>query len=115
MMNMSAGTVLKNDLRHDRRTKFLAFMVLAAGGVAVLLWPNLVRTPFSTAFLPHTYCFLMDRGLVLTHAVSDSLIGGSYLAISLTLVWLVYKSRRAIPFSWMFNAFGTFILACGLT
>jgi len=37
------------------------------------------------------------------------------VAISLTLVYLVYRTRREIPFSWMFLAFGTFIIACGFT
>jgi signal transduction histidine kinase len=47
--------------------------------------------------------------------VSDSLIFLSYLAISATLAYLVYRTRREIPFSWMFLAFGSFIIACGFT
>ena len=49
------------------------------------------------------------------HVVADGLIWLSYVAISLTLVYLVYRTRREIPFSWMFLAFGTFIIACGFT
>jgi hypothetical protein len=49
------------------------------------------------------------------HLASDSLIGLSYLAISATLVYLVYGTRRTIPFHWMFLLFGLFIVACGGT
>jgi hypothetical protein len=37
------------------------------------------------------------------------------VAISCTLVYLAWKTRREIPFSWMFLAFGLFIVACGFT
>jgi len=53
--------------------------------------------------------------LVSTHVVSDALIGLSYVAISGTLVFLVWRARRELPYSWMFVAFGTFIVACGAT
>ena len=43
------------------------------------------------------------------------LIGLSYVAISTTLVYLIYRARRDIPFSWVFLAFGLFIIACGTT
>jgi PAS domain S-box-containing protein len=43
------------------------------------------------------------------------LIGISYVAISATLAYLVHRARRDIPFSWMFLAFGLFIVACGGT
>lgn len=42
-------------------------------------------------------------------------LGIAYLAISGTLVYLVYRARRDIPFRWMFLAFGLFIVACGGT
>ena len=49
------------------------------------------------------------------HIMSDSLIGLSYLAISATLIYMVYGTRRMIPFHWMFLLFGLFIVACGGT
>jgi len=52
---------------------------------------------------------------VWTHVVADFLIGLSYFTISGTLVFLVQKGRRDIPFHWMFLAFGSFIVACGGT
>jgi two-component sensor histidine kinase len=69
----------------------------------------------SRLFHPHGYCYLWIPSLVATHVVTDSLIGLSYVAISLTLVWLVWKARRGLPFSWIFIAFGVFIVACGAT
>jgi hypothetical protein len=65
--------------------------------------------------MPHVYCYLGSRGLVWSHVITDSLIGISYLGISVTLAHLVYKGRREIPFRSMFLAFGLFIVACGLT
>src|SRR5439155_4402809 len=66
-------------------------------------------------FMPHGHCYLWKPGLVWLHATSDSLIGVSYVAISATLAWLVYRSRRDVPFHWMILAFGLFIIACGAT
>jgi len=65
-------------------------------------------------FHGHGYCYLWDPVLVGLHVTSDALIGTSYVAISLTLGYLVRRSRH-IPFSWMFLAFGAFIIACGAT
>ena len=93
-------------------------------GIAVLLtmavgpllfWPPLSRRILATNFLPHLFCYLGQPGLVWTHVIADSLIGLAYFAISGTLVYLVWKGRRDIPFHWMFLAFGAFIVACGCT
>jgi PAS domain S-box-containing protein len=70
---------------------------------------------FSTAFLPHGFCYDWDPRLVWTHVIADLVIAVSYLAISTTLAWLVYRCRGEIPFSWILVAFGTFIIACGGT
>ena len=69
----------------------------------------------SGLYHPHGYCYLWQRDLVATHVVSDMLIGLSYVSISLTLIYLVRRARRHLPFSWMFVAFGAFIIACGAT
>ena len=90
-----------------------------AGGAVVLAlftaWASLRHQVFSSSYMPHFYCYLGSRGLVWSHVVTDSLIGISYLAISLTLAHLVYRGRREIPFHWMFLGFGLFIVACGFT
>jgi two-component sensor histidine kinase len=94
--------------------------VIAIGSVVVvgpfLLWPALgVKLFGSNDYLPHVFCYLRRPALVWTHVAADSLIGLAYLAISVTLVYLVYKARRDIPFHWIFLAFGLFIIACGGT
>jgi PAS domain S-box-containing protein len=73
------------------------------------------RWLFDTRFMAHVFCYRQDPGLVGLHLVSDLSIGAAYVAISLTLVYLVRKAKHEIPFSWMFLAFGTFIIACGGT
>jgi len=92
-------------------------LLVASAGAAFALW-RLASWDFvnpNEMFHPHGYCYLWLPDLVAAHVVSDSVIALSYLTISLTLVYLVRKARRHIPFSWMFLAFGTFIVACGMT
>ena len=82
---------------------------------ALLMMPSAIWSVLSTNFLPHAYCYLNNRQLIALHVGSDTAIWLSYLAISATLVYLVRRTRREIPFSWMFLAFGLFIVACGFT
>ena len=87
-------------------------IVSIAGLTALAFWPAFFGTG---NFLPHTFCYLSKPSLVWTHAVTDLLIGLSYVAISAMLTLLVHRARRDIPFSWVFLAFGLFIVACGTT
>jgi len=86
-----------------------------------LPWPILAlawlaaRLFGSNDYLPHVFCYLRRPALVWTHVTADAVIGVAYLAISVTLAYLVYKARRDIPFHWIFLAFGLFIIACGGT
>ena len=66
-------------------------------------------------FLPHGFCYLWNKPLLLTHLWSDLLIGISYVVISFVLALLVHRTRRDIPFSVVFVAFGLFIVTCGMT
>ena len=87
--------------------------------VALLLpfafWPSLLTKATSSDFLPHRYCYMNNPQLVWVNVVSDTVIALSYLVISATLALLVHRARRDIPFSWVFLAFGLFIVACGGT
>lgn len=65
-------------------------------------------------FMPHGHCYLWRPGLIWLHAVSDALIVLAYIAIPVTLIYIVRK-RRDVPFHWMFVCFGVFIIACGAT
>ena len=67
----------------------------------------------SSDFMPHGHCYFWNRGLIALHVTSDTVIGISYVLIALLLWRLVRRVR--LPFSPLFLAFGTFILACGLT
>jgi hypothetical protein len=80
-----------------------------------MMAPSLLDVFTTAPYHPHGFCYLWKPGLVGMHVISDLLIGASYVAISTTLGYLVYRGRRHIPFSWVFLAFGTFIVACGAT
>lgn len=92
-----------------------ALLLVSAAVAPFVIWPGLLTRATSTNFLPHRYCYLGDPALVWTNVVSDGLIGAAYIAISASLAYLVHRARRDIPFSWMFLAFGLFIVACGGT
>jgi PAS domain S-box-containing protein len=98
-----------------RQVLFGIAILLAIVAVPFLIWPTLAGHLLATNFLPHLYCYLGKPALVWTHVLADFLIGLSYVAISGTLVYLVHKGQRHIPFHWMFLAFGSFIVACGGT
>ncbi len=84
--------------------------------IMLLLWTTWSHNIFDAyGFAPHGYCFLWDTRLVTLHVVSDALIGLSYVSISLTLLYLVSRIYRDLPFRWIFIAFGGFIIACGMT
>ncbi|MGC1789594.1 MAG: sensor histidine kinase [Terriglobales bacterium] len=91
----------------------VAAFALATG--ALIMIPAALRGVLSSSFLPQAYCYLYDKKLIALHVGSDAVIWLSYVPISCTLVYLVRRTRREIPFSWMFLAFGLFIVACGFT
>ena len=91
----------------------------------ILALPFLLLTPFMVSpslrqlllasnFLPHPH-YLSNPALVWTHVAADTLIAASYLAISVTLGYVVTKAWRDLPFHWILLAFGLFIIACGGT
>lgn len=99
-------------------TKRQRYAVLGVSILAIspfLVLPFWTERLLSTSFLPHVYCYLRNPSVVWTHVLADASIGSAYLAISVTLGYLVYRARRDIPFHWMFLAFGLFIIACGGT
>jgi signal transduction histidine kinase len=89
--------------------------LLCASTVILLGAPALLELGATEPFHPHGYCYLWKPALVGLHLVSDLLIGFAYVSISATLLYLIYRARPHIPFSWIFLAFGTFIVACGAT
>lgn len=102
-------------LEAPTRRLLYALLVVSALTIApFLIWPRLTGRLLATDFLPHLYCY-SNPSLVWTHVIADSLIAIAYLAISVTLAYLVRKGRRDIPFHWILLAFGLFIIACGGT
>jgi PAS domain S-box-containing protein len=100
---------------HQRQMLLAGAVLLLVGTAPFLIWPARASRVWASDFLPHRYCYLGKPSLIWTHVIADSLIGLAYLAISLTLGYLIYKGRSNIPFQWMFLAFGLFIIACGGT
>ena len=94
-----------------RTTKLLLMGLLLLG---VVTWLT-SRTLLSANFLPHWYCFLGNKRLLWTTVIADLVIGLSYLANSATLVWLVRRLGRDLPYPYFFWAFGLFIVSCGAT
>jgi len=77
------------------------------------MWQWLERI-FGLGFMPHGHCYLWSSEMVWTQVSANLLIGVAYAAIATTLAILVRKIRN-IPFAWVYLAFGSFILSCGLT
>src|SRR5438445_565533 len=114
---MSANMTSSAEVARASNRQFLCgwAILFATGIVFFLAWHLLAGRILSQDFWPHVYCYLGHRSLVWTHVAADSLIALAYLSISATLVVLVNKTRRDMPFHWMFLAFGLFIVACGGT
>ena len=89
-----------------------AFIALAA---SFYKWMSLTLTRMaSSLYLTHGSPYLQDKNLLTLHSLSDTVIFLSYMAIAGSLTWLLYKLRQEITFAWIFFAFATFILSCGL-
>ena len=99
------------------RTEKLTIAAVGTLGTGLLLLrnPNMISGATSAYGWAHAYCYLNNSKLIWLHVLTDSVIFLSYAAISVVLAYLVYRTRRGMPFSWMFLAFGTFIIACGFT
>ena len=100
------------------RQRILAYGTIGLFLAAVLLllgWVSLSELLSTGNLSPLEQPHPESPWLLGLHIMSDTLIGLSYVAISATLVYLVYGTRRTIPFHWMFSLFGLFIVACGGT
>jgi signal transduction histidine kinase len=99
------------DLPRVRVLLYVGLLTIAAllGRLALFDWQPVA------GLHGHGYCYLWATDLVAAHVISDALIGLSYLSISITLVYIVRRTRQALPYGWLLVAFGTFIVACGAT
>lgn len=107
--------------RHSGRDNLVDTLLVGSVGLAIVLslyflWMKWLHLLLNTDGLPpHGYCLLWNPELVTLHVSSDMIIGLSYVAISVTLLYFVLQTRHNLPFHWIFIAFGTFIIACGIT
>lgn len=92
-----------------------ALAIVIASLAPFVFWPSLLTKASSSDFMPHRFCYLNTSGLIWVNVSADAVIGLSYVAIAATLAVLLHRTRRDIPFSWVFLAFGLFIVACGGT
>jgi PAS domain S-box-containing protein len=114
MASMSKGVVAASPARVAQAgwSPAAAFVPLAFFSSAVWFGSQFLM---SAKFLPHWFCYVGDRRLVWTNVLSDFTIGLSYVIISATLVWLVRRAGRDLPYHRFFWAFGVFIVSCGVT
>jgi hypothetical protein len=110
---MQQLTRCTDECREQRPAVLLSWVALVPG--LLLTLPSPAEADAVKSFLPHAVCYLWDTGLLAVHAVTDAVIGTSYVVISATLGYLVYRARRDVPFHWVLVAFGAFIVACGAT
>jgi PAS domain S-box-containing protein len=98
------------------RSQFIRYtgVLLAIIFLPLLVWPGLLRNLFVVGSAPNINCLGQEPSLIALYVGSNLVIGLSHVAISLTLVYFVFKKRN-LPFNWMFLAFGLFIIAGGAT
>jgi signal transduction histidine kinase len=77
----------------------------------MLQW--LTQWTSSAGFAPHGDCYAWNSLLVSVQWVSNAVIGISFIAIALTLGYLIHAGKT-LPFKCMAIAFGTFIISCGV-
>src|SRR5690349_18938578 len=111
-MASRASTIPRSQTPLTQRKARLALSGLFLG--TATLWLG-SRFLLSSNFLPHWYCYVGNQRLLWTNVLADLVIGLSYVVISVTLVWLVHRARRDLPYSHFFWAFGVFIVSCGGT
>lgn len=102
-------------MRHKPLLRFALAIGASIPLLVLLQMLVLNRLPNSEFFMPHGHCYLWDPTLLAIHAGSDSFIGLSYIIISITLGYLLYRAHQDLPFQWLLVAFGLFIIACGGT
>jgi len=66
------------------------------------------------SFMPHGHCYLWQPSILWLNVLSDGFIALAYVSIPFSLLYILRK-RRDLPFSWIFVAFGAFIISCGMT
>lgn len=98
-----------------RLTRLVAILAMA---VLLLVFAGIPRGLFSANYLPHSFCYLAQPGLIWTNVSMDSIIAASYALIFASLVWITARLRHLHElriYLWISLAFAIFIGACGAT
>lgn len=69
---------------------------------------------FGPDFMPHGHCYMWLPSLLWLQVGTNALIAASYVAIAITLAYLVRRGKY-LPFKGTALAFGAFIISCGIT
>ncbi|QDG52902.1 response regulator [Persicimonas caeni] len=64
--------------------------------------------------MPHGHCYLWEPALVWIQLLSNLAIGFAYVAIAITLVYLIRRIED-LPFKLVYVCFAIFIITCGFT
>src|SRR6478672_13633594 len=99
----------------ERRIAFVAGIMFIAITASLAIWRAFRERLLATDFAAHHSTYAGRSAVLWTHVIGDSLIALAYFAIAATLVYLVYRGRRSIPFDSICLAFGVFLLASGFT
>jgi len=97
----------------------MPYRSILAGPAPYFLYRNVFMSLWGSLFnqsglTPHGFCLTWDPVLIWLHATSDAVIFLSYLAIPLSLAWLL-RRRRDPVFRRIGNLFVIFIVACATT
>jgi hypothetical protein len=66
-------------------------------------------------YMPHGYCFLWMPHILWMHIIGDIVIITAYYSIPATILYLLHKRKKTLPFKWVFLMFALFIFLCGTT
>jgi hypothetical protein len=92
-------------------TAIVIAVVLATGVLPLILYGSAIDGTFT----PTIQNFGGNQVLIWAHIITNLLIGLAYMAIPITLITLAKRAGKKIPFTWVFFAFGIFIVGCGMT
>src|SRR5262249_41256921 len=98
---VASGAMSLRPLRHRSTALLLTAVGVPLAAVALLVPRAITDVLTAGGYMPHGHCYLWQPQLLALHGISDLLIGGSYLVISLTLAFIVYRARGHVPFHWM--------------
>lgn len=68
----------------------------------------------SHSFIPHGVCYAWDAMTLFLNIAGDAMTSVAYFAISY-FVLLLYRTRKDLPFRWMWALFGAFISICAFS